>query len=458
MKVTVMGSGYVGLVTGACLAHVGHQVMCFDIDEARIASLNSNHLPLFEPGLDSVIASGVREGLLSFSSDAEEAIGHGQVIFIAVGTPQDHNGAADTRHVMSAAGLIGQYMKDYALVVTKSTVPVGTTDRVRETVARTLQARHSPLAFDVASNPEFLKEGSAVNDFMKPDRILVGTESKAVEKILRQLYAPFNRNHERLMVMDIRSAELTKYAANAMLATKISFINEIANIAERMGADIEKVRQGIGADPRIGYHFIYPGCGYGGSCFPKDVAALEASAIAEGYRPQLLRAVREVNARQKERLFEKISDYFRGDLKGKTIALWGLSFKPRTDDMREAPSRMLMESLWDAGAQVRAYDPQAAGVCQQIYGQRQGLTLVDSKEAALEGADALAICTEWKSFWAPDFALIRATLATPVIFDGRNLFEPDCVISHGLDYVGIGRIGVVQAQQSEGRVRSINAA
>lgn len=454
MKVTVMGSGYVGLVTGACLAHVGHQVVCFDVDGDRIASLEQGHLPIFEPGLDAVIATGVAEGLLQFSHDAEQAVGHGQVIFIAVGTPQDHSGAADTRYVLSAAGLVGQYLQDYALVVTKSTVPVGTAERVRETVARTLQARHSRLEFEVASNPEFLKEGSAVQDFMKPDRILVGTNSTAAEKILRQLYAPFNRNHERLMVMDIRSAELTKYAANAMLATKISFINEMANIAERVGADIEKVRQGIGADARIGYHFIYPGCGYGGSCFPKDVAALEASAIGEGYRPQLLRAVREVNARQKERLFEKIADYFQGDLKGKTIALWGLSFKPRTDDMREAPSRTLMESLWNAGAVVQAYDPEAMAACRQLYGERKELVLVDNKEAALQGAAALVICTEWKSFWAPDFARIRTSLATPVIFDGRNLFEPETVLAHGIDYVGIGRMRVVQREDA----RSADAA
>ena len=442
MKVTVMGSGYVGLVTAACLAHVGHQVVCLDVDEARIAQLKHGEIPIFEPGLERILASATADGLLRFTAGAEEAVRHGQLIFIAVGTPQDTNGTADTRAVLAAAGTIGQYLADYAVVITKSTVPVGTAARVKDAVARTLHARHSTLLFDVASNPEFLKEGSAVNDFMKPDRILVGSDSPHVEKLLRQLYAPFNRNHERLMVMDIPSAELTKYAANAMLATKISFINEIANIAEYLGADIEKVRQGIGADPRIGYDFIYPGCGYGGSCFPKDVAALEASAIGEGYRPQLLRAVREVNARQKERLFEKIRDYFGGDLRGRVIALWGLSFKPRTDDMREAPSRALMEALWAAGARVRAHDPVAMAACRALYGERPQLTLVDNKDEALDGADALAICTEWKPYWAPDFARIRAALATPVIFDGRNLFDPAAVVAEGIDYVGIGRLGL----------------
>ena len=451
MNVTVMGSGYVGLVTAACLAHVGHRVVCLDVDEARIARLKRGEIPIFEPGLECIVTSNSAEGLLRFTTDVEDAVRHGQLIFIAVGTPQDIDGSADTSAVLAAAGTIGQYLADYAVVITKSTVPVGTAARVRDVVARTLSARHSTIAFDVASNPEFLKEGSAVNDFMKPDRILVGSDSPQVERLLRQLYAPFNRNHERLMVMDIPSAELTKYAANAMLATKISFINEIANIAEYLGADIEKVRQGIGADPRIGYDFIYPGCGYGGSCFPKDVAALEASAIGEGYRPQLLRAVREVNARQKERLFEKIRNYFGGDLKGRVIALWGLSFKPGTDDMREAPSRALMEALWAAGARVHAHDPVAMANCRAIYGDRPQLTLVDSRDEALDGADALAICTEWKPYWAPDFDLIRAALATPVIFDGRNLFDPAAVVAEGLDYVGIGRIGLRERLATDAR-------
>lgn len=460
MKVTVMGCGYVGLVTGACLAQVGHRVVCFDVDEGKISALRKGNCPLYEPGLEALISQAVGQGLLRFTGDPAEAIGHGGIIFIAVGTPQDVNGAADTRHVLSAAAMIGEHLTDYAVVVTKSTVPVGTTDNVRKTVATHLARRGIGLTFDAASNPEFLKEGAAIQDFTKPDRIIVGTDSDRVHDLMRDLYAPFNRNRDRLMVMDIPSAELTKYASNAMLATKISFINEIANIAECVGADIEKVRQGMGADPRIGYQFIYPGCGYGGSCFPKDVSALEATAIDYDYRPQLLRAVREVNARQKERLFEKIAHYFGGQLRGKTFAIWGLSFKPGTDDMREAPSRMLMESLWDAGASIRAYDPQAMGACRKLYGERVGLQLVDSKEAALEGAHGLAICTEWKCFWAPDFAHIRNSLKSPVIFDGRNLFSPDAIAQHGLDYIGIGRVspGLGEADHRPQAIRRIDAA
>lgn len=451
MKVTVMGCGYVGLVTGACLAHVGHQVLCYDVDDERINLLRQGISPIYEAGLEALMADATAEGTLTFSHDAEQAIAHGDVIFIAVGTPTTASGAADIRHVLAAAGTIGQYLQRHAVVVTKSTVPVGTTDTVRDTIARTLRARNASLSFDVASNPEFLKEGVAINDFMKPDRIVIGTGSPAVERTLRQLYAPFNRNHQRLMVMDIRSAELTKYAANAMLATKISFINEMANIAERVGADIEQVRQGIGADPRIGYHFIYPGCGYGGSCFPKDVAALEATAIDNGYRPQLLRAVREVNVRQKDQLFARISAWFGGNLRGKTIALWGLAFKPKTDDMREAPSRALMESLWSAGATVRAYDPEAMAVCRRLYPGQSLLTLVESKEEALHGADALAICTEWKSFWAPDFPLIRDSLSSPVIFDGRNLFDPVTVADAGLHYIAMGRGAPASAAAADGK-------
>jgi UDPglucose 6-dehydrogenase len=343
--------------------------------------------------------------------------------------------------VLAAAKMIGEHMMQETVVVTKSTVPVGTSGRVRTAILEALSRRGLVIPFSVASNPEFLKEGAAIEDFMKPDRIILGTDSLRVEQLMRQLYAPFNRQRERLMVMDVRSAELTKYAANAMLATKISFINEMANIAERVGADIEHVRRGIGADPRIGHHFIYPGCGFGGSCFPKDVTALESTAMEAQYRPQLLRAVREVNERQKQGLFDKIYRYFGGDLRGRVIALWGLAFKPGTDDMREAPSRSLMEALWDMGGEVRAYDPQAATECRRLYGDRPGLELVASREAALKGADALAICTEWKSFWAPDFAAIREALATPVIFDGRNLFDPAVVAGFGLDYIGMGRAG-----------------
>src|SRR5690554_2368706 len=410
MKITIFGTGYVGLVTGACLADVGHYVLCMDVDQGKIEKLKNGQIPIYEPGLDNIVKHTVEAGRLSFTTDTEEAVKHVTLQFIAVGTPPDEDGSADLQYVLAVAKSIGQYMDDYKVVVDKSTVPVGTGDKVKAAVRAQLDQRGLELDFDVVSNPEFLKEGAAINDFMKPDRIVIGTDSEQAADLLREVYYPFNRSHDRMIFMDIRSAELTKYAANAMLATKISFMNEVANLAERLGADIEEVRRGIGSDPRIGYHFIYPGCGYGGSCFPKDVTALEASAVGAGYRPQLLRAVRDVNTRQKELLFDKIRDYFDGDLDGRVIALWGLSFKPRTDDMREAPSRMLMESLWSAGARVRAYDPEAMAVCRALYGERPNLALANSKEAALEGADALVICTEWKAFWAPDFARIRATL------------------------------------------------
>lgn len=439
MKVTVMGSGYVGLVCAACFANAGHQVVCFDIDAARIARLRQGDCPVFEPGLEEGIAQAVAAGLLDFSADPALACRAAEVIFIAVGTPPGEDGAADICHVLNAAKMLGQHLEQRALVVTKSTVPVGTADQVRGRIARELAARGRTLDVEVAANPEFLKEGAAISDFMKPDRIVIGTESPWAENLLRRLYAPFNRNRERIMVMDVRSAELTKYAANAMLATKISFINEIANLAELLGADIEKVRQGIGADPRIGYHFIYPGCGYGGSCFPKDVRALEASALHAGYRPQLLRAVREVNERQKQRLADKILAYFGPQLRGRTFALWGLAFKPRTDDMREAPSRVLLESLWQAGARVQAFDPHAMEHCRALYGARDDLVLAPTKEAATEGADALVICTEWKGFWAPDFSTLRSALKTPVIIDGRNLYDPAQLAELGFDYLGIGR-------------------
>ena len=439
MKITVMGSGYVGLVTAACLANAGHQVVCFDIDAVRIERLRQGICPVFEPGLEDCIGQAQRAGVLEFERDPEAAFRQAQVIFIAVGTPPGEDGSADICHVLSAATMIGRQLQQRALVVTKSTVPVGTAEQVHERIARVLAERRADLEFEVASNPEFLKEGSAVSDFMKPDRIVIGTRSAGAEKLLRSLYAPFNRNRERIMVMDVRSAELTKYAANAMLAAKISFINEIANIAETLGADIEQVRQGIGADPRIGYHFIYPGCGYGGSCFPQDVRALEASALHSGYRPQLLRAVREVNERQKQRLADKMLAYYGGDLRGRTFAVWGLSFKPRTDDMREAPSRVLLETLWQAGARVRAFDPRAMDQCQALYGERDDLLLLGTKEAAAKGADALVICTEWKGFWAPDFEALGAALRAPVIFDGRNLYDPEQLAELGFQYMGIGR-------------------
>ncbi|UTW44533.1 UDP-glucose/GDP-mannose dehydrogenase family protein [bacterium SCSIO 12696] len=439
MKVTVFGGGYVGLVTGACLAQVGHDVVCADIDTDKVAQLNSGISPIFEPGLDAYLQGGLRQEHLRFTTDMEAAVAHGDVQFIAVGTPANQDGSADVHSVLAVAATIGQYLDHQAVIVTKSTVPVGTADQVQQVLQQCFDSRGVYPQAQVASNPEFLKEGAAIHDFMKPDRIVVGTDSKWVEETMRELYAPFNRNHERLMVMDVRSAELTKYAANAMLATKISFINEIANIAETVGADIEHVRQGIGADPRIGYHFIYPGCGYGGSCFPKDVRALEATAVNNGYVSHLLKAVDGVNECQKRRLFEKVHRYFDGDLAGKTFAIWGLAFKPNTDDIREAPSRELMAQLWRSGAKVKAYDPHAMDAIQGIYGHRDDLVLTGTKEAAAAGADALILCTEWKAFWAPDFAALRQQLKTPVIFDGRNLYDPKRIQEQGFDYFGIGR-------------------
>ncbi|WP_461482719.1 UDP-glucose dehydrogenase family protein [Porticoccus sp.] len=439
MRVTVFGGGYVGLVTSACLAHVGHRVVCVEQDEKRVEALQQGICPIFEPGLEDYLLEGQREQLLEFTTDAARAVARAEILFIAVGTPADEDGTADTRHVLNVARTIGDYLNDFAVVVTKSTVPVGTADAVSAEVAQRLAQRGLSVPFEVASNPEFLKEGAAISDFMKPDRIVVGTGSERVAEMMRELYAPFNRNHERLMVMDVRSAELTKYAANAMLATKISFINEIANLAEYLGADIEKVRQGIGADPRIGYHFIYPGCGYGGSCFPKDVRALQATAERAGYQPHLLTAVQQVNANQKQRLFDKLQAYFDGQLAGRTIAVWGLAFKPRTDDMREAPSRVLLEALWRCGATVQAYDPRAMEECQRLYGDREDLILMGTKEAAVKGADALVICTEWKHFWAPDFAALAEKMNHPVIVDGRNLYDPKRMAAAGFDYLAVGR-------------------
>ena len=439
MKVTIYGSGYVGLVTGACLAEVGNQVLCVDIDQDKIARLNRGEIPIYEPGLEDMVADNVQSGRLAFTTDAAEGVRHGLFQFIAVGTPPDEDGSADLSHVLAVARTVAEHMDEYRTVVTKSTVPVGTSDKVHEAMATTLQGRNAQIDFDVVSNPEFLKEGAAVDDFMKPDRIIVGTDNPRTGELMRALYGPFNRNHDRVMVMDIRSAELTKYAANAMLATKISFMNELANLAEALDADIEHVRQGIGSDPRIGYHFIYPGCGYGGSCFPKDVKALERTARQVGFKAQLLTAVEDVNERQKERLFQKIHTHFNGDLKGRTIALWGLAFKPNTDDMREASSRMLMEALWAAGARVRAHDPVAMEECTRIYGLRDDLVLCDHHEHPLEGADALAIVTEWNVFRSPDFELIRKQLKEPAIFDGRNLYEPKHMEDMGFAYYAIGR-------------------
>jgi UDPglucose 6-dehydrogenase len=439
MKVTVFGSGYVGLVTGACLAEVGNKVICVDVDPAKIDLLNSGGVPIYEPGLTEMVKRNREAGRLMFTTDAKTGVDFGQIQFIAVGTPPDEDGSADLQYVLAVAESIAEHMNDFKVVVDKSTVPVGTGDKVAARIRETLTQRNAKIEFDVVANPEFLKEGAAISDFMKPDRIVVGTENPRSIQVMRELYGPFNRNHERLLFMDIRSAELTKYAANSMLATKISFMNELSNIAEILGADIEKVRIGIGSDPRIGFQFIYPGCGYGGSCFPKDVQALEKTALEVGYRPELLHAVESVNHHQKELLFNKISDYFDGRLRGKTVALWGLAFKPNTDDMRAASSRALMEALWDAGASVRAFDPVASEEAERIYGQREDLHLCANADEALDGADVLAVVTEWIEFRSPDFQEVREKLNYPAIFDGRNIYDPQAVTSAGLIHYSIGR-------------------
>ena len=439
MKVTVFGIGYVGLVQAAVMAEVGHDVLCIDVDQNKVVQLKEGHIPIFEPGLTTLVKSNYEAGRVDFSIDAARGVEHGEVIFIAVGTPPDEDGSADLKYVLAVAKTIATHMQSHKIVINKSTVPVGTADKVKAMIANTLSDAGKPISYDVVSNPEFLKEGAAVNDCMRPDRIILGTDSVSAEKKLRELYSPFNRNHDKIIVMDIRSAELTKYAANCMLATKISFMNEMSNLAEVFGADIENVRRGIGSDPRIGYQFIYPGCGYGGSCFPKDVQALARSASAAGYTARVLEAVEAVNYSQKEKLFEYISRHFSGDLAGKTVALWGLSFKPNTDDMREASSRVLMEKLWAAGASIKAYDPEAMEETQRIYGSRADLALMGTKESALEGADFLVICTEWQVFRAPDFELIKKKLSVPLIFDGRNLFEPQLMLEYGLHYYAIGR-------------------
>ena len=439
MQITIFGSGYVGLVTGACLADAGNHVVCVDVDAAKIARLNAGEVPIHEPGLDELIARNREKGRLAFTTDAKAAVAHGLFQVIAVGTPPDEDGSADLRHVLAVARTIGEHMDDYKVVITKSTVPVGTSDKVKAAVAETLAARGAGTDFDVVSNPEFLKEGAAIADFMKPDRVIVGTDNPRTAELLKVLYDPFTRNRQRMIVMDLRSAELTKYAANAMLATKISFMNELANIAERLGADIEMIRNGIGSDPRIGYSFIYPGAGYGGSCFPKDVKALVRSAADVGHEARVLAAVEAVNDRQKHTLFAKISKFFGGKLAGRTIAVWGLAFKPNTDDLREAPARVLIEALWAAGANVRAYDPVAMGEARRIYGQRPDLALVESAAAALEGSDALAICTEWQEFRSPDFGGFKSVLRQPVVFDGRNLYEPSLMAREGIRYFAIGR-------------------
>ena len=439
MKITIYGSGYVGLVTGACLAEMGNNVLCVDIDESKVAKLKKGEIPIYEPGLESMVQNAIQQGYIDFTTDMKQAVNHAEVQFIAVGTPPDEDGSADLSYVLAVADTIGSHMTEAKIVVDKSTVPVGTGDKVRAVLEKKLRDRGEELDVHVVSNPEFLKEGAAISDFMKPDRIILGTDSSYVETIMRELYAPFCRTHEKLIVMDIRSAELTKYAANAMLATKISFINEISQLAERLGADIENVRTGIGSDPRIGYQFIYPGCGYGGSCFPKDVKALERSAQEVGFDAVVLSAVEARNRAQKETLFNKLSQHFSGNLSGKTIAVWGLAFKPNTDDMRDAPSRVLMESLWQAGVQVRAYDPQAMDEAKRLYGGREDLVFCDSSAEALEGADALCICTEWRIFRSPDFDRIKEKLKVPVIVDGRNLYDPKRMEQKGFAYYAIGR-------------------
>ncbi len=439
MKVSVIGSGYVGLVTGACLAEVGNQVLCLDVDPAKIALLQGGGVPIYEPGLEDMIRRNAAAGRLRFTTDVAEAARFGEIQFIAVGTPPDEDGSADLQYVLAAARGIGQSIEGYTVVVDKSTVPVGTADRVRDTLAATLAERGADIAFSVVSNPEFLKEGAAIDDFMRPDRIVVGADDAHAAELMRRLYLPFQRNHERLIVMDVRSAELTKYAANAMLATRISFMNELANLAEALGADIEKVRQGIGSDPRIGYHFLYPGCGYGGSCFPKDVKALARTADEHGLPLRVIGAVEAANDAQKRRLADKIIARFGADLTGRCFALWGLAFKPNTDDMREAPSLALIDALLARGATVAAYDPVARDEAARVLAGRPGIRFADSMQDALNGADALAIVTEWKEFRSPDFADLKARLTTPAIFDGRNMYDPASVREAGLEYYAIGR-------------------
>jgi UDPglucose 6-dehydrogenase len=440
MKITVFGTGYVGLVQGSVLAEAGHDVLCVDVDAAKVEALHAGRVPIYEPGLEELVARNHAEGRLDFTTDAADGVAHGRVQFIAVGTPPDEDGSADLSHVLGVAAAIAEHMEAPKVVVTKSTVPVGTADKVEARIMEGLGRRQrSDLEFQVVSNPEFLKEGAAVADCMRPDRIVIGTSDPDSEELLREVYAPFSRNHDKLIVMDVRSAELTKYAANCMLATKISFMNEMANLAERLGADIEAVRQGIGSDQRIGYHFIYPGAGYGGSCFPKDVKALIHTAREVGFEPEVLQAVEDRNEAQKSVIFDKISAHYGGNLRGRTFALWGLAFKPNTDDMREAAARVVMEALWAAGAKVQAFDPEAMEEAQRLYGDRDDLTLCGTKEACLRDADALVVLTEWQVFRAPDFDLLKEKLKAPVVFDGRNLYEPARMARKGFAYYAIGR-------------------
>jgi len=439
MKITVIGTGYVGLVSGACLADTGNDVLCLDVDERKIEMLERGEIPIYEPGLEALVKRNAEAGRLRFTTDVEASVKHGLVQFVAVGTPPGEDGSADLKHVTAAARNIGRHLDHYAVVVDKSTVPVGTADRVRATISEELQVRGSNQDFAIVSNPEFLKEGAAVQDFMKPDRIVIGSDDERATQLMRSVYLPFQRNHERMLVMDVRSAELTKYAANAMLATRISFMNDLANLAERLGADIEMVRQGIGSDPRIGYHFLYAGTGYGGSCFPKDVKALQRTGRENGMELRILQAVEDVNEDQKSRLLEKVDRRFGNQVKGMRFALWGLAFKPNTDDMREAPSLVIIGGLLDRGASICAYDPVATAEATELFAAQAGVGFAESPMAALDGADALLIVTEWKEFRSPDFDGIRERLRHPVIIDGRNMYDPAMVRSFGLEYLAIGR-------------------
>lgn len=443
MHITIVGTGYVGLVTGSCFADVGNQVLCIDTDVDKIEGLNNGEIPIFEPGLDKMVMENISAGRLRFSTDIAEGVEHGEVLFIAVGTPPDEDGSADLQHILAVGRDIGQHIEDYKVVVNKSTVPVGTADKVTKVISQALAERGLDLDFSVVSNPEFLKEGAAIEDFLKPDRIVVGAQNGRALELMKRLYAPFNRNHDRLIVMDVRSAELTKYAANAMLATKISFMNEIANLAERLGADIEHVRQGIGSDPRIGYHFIYPGCGYGGSCFPKDVKALWRTAQDNDYEPRILEAVEAVNNDQKQVLVVKIRSHFNENLEGKKFAVWGLAFKPNTDDMREAPSQVIINALLTAGASVAAFDPVATEEAEKIYAENAHIDFHSQDPFdTLENADALVLVTEWKLFRSLDMREIKHNMRGDVIFDGRNLFDPVAAKDAGFTYFGIGRQAV----------------
>ncbi len=447
MKITIFGTGYVGLVTGLCFADVGNHVTCVDVNLDKLDMLRKGISPIYEPGIENLLKRNIEKNYITFTNEPQKAIESAEIIFIAVGTPEDEDGSVDLKYVLNVADTISKHINDCKVIVNKSTVPIGTAEKVLNNVKNQLSARNKKLTIDVVSNPEFLKEGAAIEDFVKPDRIVVGADSDKARSIMRALYTPFNRNHDRLLLMDIRSAELTKYAANAMLATKISFMNEVSNIAERVGADIETVRLGIGSDPRIGYHFIYPGCGYGGSCFPKDVKALAQIAIKSGHKPELLDAVERVNERQKNRLVEMVLSHFGEDLTGKCFGIWGLSFKPNTDDMREAPSLVVIKALSERGATIRAYDPVAKTEAQQHLGDNASVEFVDDLYDAVHQSDALLLLTEWKEFRAPDFDQLEQQLISKVIFDGRNVFDPKVVAMHNLSYYSIGRRPVLTEPQ-----------